>query len=91
MGGGEGEGKGGGGEGVSVVRSSGKARLVGYARRVIEVVHWEPVAEQRLRKVPFFIRPWVKRRAEAVARERGLREVSAALLDEIKQREHRPG
>ena len=27
-------------------------------------VRWHPDAEQRLRKVPFFIRPWVRRRAE---------------------------
>lgn len=52
-------------------------------------VTWQPDAEQRLKKVPFFIRPWVKRRAEAVARERGLREVTTHLLDEIKGREHK--
>jgi light-independent protochlorophyllide reductase subunit B len=52
---------------------------------------WHPDAEQRLRKVPFFIRPWVRRRAEAVAAERGLQEVTSQLLDEIKDREHKPG
>ncbi len=52
-------------------------------------VTWQPDAEQRLKKVPFFIRPWVKRRAEAVARERGVREVTSRLLDEIKGREHK--
>jgi light-independent protochlorophyllide reductase subunit B len=57
----------------------------------METIRWAADAEQRLRKVPFFIRPWVKRRAEAVARERGLSEVTAPLLDEIKSREHRPG
>ncbi len=51
-------------------------------------VRWHPDAEQRLRKVPFFIRPWVRRRAEAVARERNLTEVTSQLLDEIKGREH---
>ena len=54
-------------------------------------VRWHPDAEQRLRKVPFFIRPWVRRRAEAVARERGLSEVTSQLLDEIKRREHEAG
>jgi hypothetical protein len=49
---------------------------------------WQPEAEQRLKKVPFFIRPFVKKRAESVARQRGLDRVSAELLDEIKQREH---
>lgn len=57
----------------------------------METIRWAAEAEQRLRKVPFFIRPWVKRRAEAVARERGLSEVTGPLLDEIKDREHRPG
>jgi light-independent protochlorophyllide reductase subunit B len=56
----------------------------------METMRWAAEAEQRLRKVPFFIRPWVKRRAEAVARERGLSEVTGPLLDEIKNREHRP-
>jgi hypothetical protein len=41
-----------------------------------------------LKNVPFFIRPFVRRRAEAVARERGLAEVTPQLLDDIKSREH---
>lgn len=51
-------------------------------------VRWNAEAERRLRKVPFFIRPFVKRRAETVAREQGLSEVTSALLDAIKEREH---
>ncbi len=54
-------------------------------------LRWNPEAEKRLKKVPFFIRPFVKRRAEAVARERGLAEVTSTLLDEIKDREHKGG
>jgi hypothetical protein len=54
-------------------------------------MNWQADAEQRLKKVPFFIRPWVKHRAEAVAREQGLREVTTQLLDEIKGREHKGG
>lgn len=52
-------------------------------------VRWSREAEQRLKKVPFFIRPFVKRRAEAVAAERKLEQVTSGLLDEIKQREHK--
>lgn len=59
-------------------------------RSVASSVRWHPDAEQRLGKVPFFIRPWVRRRAESVARDRGLSEVTSQLLDEIKGREHRP-
>jgi hypothetical protein len=58
---------------------------------VATTVRWHPDAEKRLSKVPFFIRPFVRRRAESVARERGLAEVTSQLLDEIKGREHRPG
>jgi light-independent protochlorophyllide reductase subunit B len=58
---------------------------------VATTVRWHPDAEQRLSKVPFFIRPFVRRRAESVARERGCAEVTSQLLDEIKGREHRPG
>ena len=50
---------------------------------------WQPEADKRLRKVPFFVRPFVKKRAETEARARGLTEVTAQLLDELKQREHR--
>jgi hypothetical protein len=52
-------------------------------------VRWHPDAEKRLAKVPFFIRPFVRRRAEAVARERGLPEVTSQLLDDIKSSEHK--
>ena len=52
-------------------------------------VQWDAAALERLKKVPFFVRPFVKKRAEAVARERGLAAVTSALLDDIKGREHR--
>ncbi len=52
---------------------------------------WHPDAEKRLRKVPFFIRPFVRKRAEGVAAERGLPQVTSQLLDEIKEREHKAG
>lgn len=51
-------------------------------------IRWTPDAQKRLARVPFFIRPFVKRRAENAARERGLREVTSELLDEIKSKEH---
>ena len=45
----------------------------------------------RIKKVPFFIRPLVRRRAEAVTRERGLEEVTSQLLEKLKSRDHGPG
>ena len=52
-------------------------------------MEWEPEAEARVKKAPFFVRPFIKSRAEKEARERGLPRVTVALLDELKQREHR--
>lgn len=54
----------------------------------MSAIRWSPEAEKRLKKVPFFIRPFVKRRAEAAAKERGEDEVTSALLDAIKESEH---
>lgn len=50
---------------------------------------WEKEAEARLRKAPFFVRPFIKSRAEKEARARGLDRVTTALLDELKSKEHR--
>jgi hypothetical protein len=50
---------------------------------------WDPDAKARLANVPFFIRPFVRWRAEKAASERGLTRVTGALLDELKRDEHR--
>ena len=50
---------------------------------------WQPEAEARLKKAPFFIRPFIKGRAEKEAKARGLAHVTTALLDELKGREHK--
>ncbi|MDD9945759.1 MAG: PCP reductase family protein [Myxococcales bacterium] len=49
---------------------------------------WQPEALARLKRAPFFIRPFIKKRAEAEARARGLRQVTAELLDQLKSAEH---
>jgi light-independent protochlorophyllide reductase subunit B len=51
-------------------------------------VEWDEEAERRLRKVPFFVRPLVRMRAERTARERGLERVTAALLAELRSSAH---
>ncbi len=51
-------------------------------------MEWESQAKSRLEKAPFFVRPFIRRRAEKVARERGLGRVTLALLLELKSREH---
>ena len=50
-------------------------------------VGWSADAKKRLGRVPFFVRPFVKKRAEAAALERGLTEVTAELLTELKSKE----
>lgn len=50
-------------------------------------MRWSPEAKRRLGKVPFFVRPFVLKRAETVARERGMDEVTGELLSELKDKE----
>ncbi|NLE48137.1 MAG: protochlorophyllide oxidoreductase [Sandaracinaceae bacterium] len=50
---------------------------------------WSPAAKARLAKIPFLIRPFVKKRIESEARTRGLSVIEEALIDELKSSEHR--
>jgi hypothetical protein len=50
-------------------------------------IKWAADAEARMKNVPFFVRPLARRKAEAAAKERGMAEVTSALLDEIKAKE----
>ena len=52
-------------------------------------IRWTPEAAKRLKRVPFFVRPFVKRRAERAARSKGVDEVTSELLDAVKRDEHR--
>jgi hypothetical protein len=54
-------------------------------------MHWQTEAEARVKKAPFFIRPFIRSRAEREAARRGLSEVTTTLLDELKASEHKPG
>jgi hypothetical protein len=54
-------------------------------------IEWNEDARARLEKVPFFVRPFVRHRAEKAARERGLARVTTELLDELKKSEHQGG
>ena len=45
---------------------------------------WTPTAEERLGKIPFFVRPMAKSGIERFARERGYAEIDEAVLDEAK-------
>ena len=47
---------------------------------------WTSEAEQRLKEVPFFVRPVVRRRIESLATEAGLQEVDGPFYEEAKAR-----
>ncbi|MFQ5550815.1 MAG: SPASM domain-containing protein, partial [Gemmatimonadales bacterium] len=47
-------------------------------------LHWTPEAEERLRRVPSFVRGVVINRIESYARERGLTEITAELMRDIR-------
>ena len=45
---------------------------------------WSAEAEARLKEVPFFVRPVVRRRIEALASDAGLAEVSESFYEQAK-------
>ena len=51
-------------------------------------IRWHPEAEARMKRVPFFVRPLARRRAEREARRRGLSEVTPELLEELRRQQH---
>jgi hypothetical protein len=51
-------------------------------------LRWHPDAEARIQRVPFFVRPLARRRAEREARRRGLTEVTPALLEDLRKKQH---
>jgi len=50
---------------------------------------WEDKAEQRIKRAPFFVRPFARAKAEAEARKRGLDVVTEELLEELKKANHK--
>lgn len=52
-------------------------------------IRWTDEAKQRIKRIPFFVRPLVKKRAEALAKERGLTEVTTEILAQLRQTEHK--
>jgi hypothetical protein len=45
---------------------------------------WSAEAEARLKEVPFFVRPVVRRRIETLASDAGLAEVSESFYEQAK-------
>ena len=55
-------------------------------RRAEGKLLWSGEAEQRLARVPDFVRPMVRESVERHARERGHREVTCEVMDEVRTR-----
>jgi hypothetical protein len=49
-------------------------------------MQWTSAAEQRLKEVPFFVRPAVRRRIETMAAEAGLEQIDEAFYGEARER-----
>ena len=47
---------------------------------------WTKEAEERLKRVPFFVRSMVRRAVERHAEEHGIREITPAMMEEVKQK-----
>ena len=47
-------------------------------------MNWQPDAEQRLKEVPFFVRPAVRKRIERMASEAGLDTIDAPFYEQAK-------
>ena len=59
---------------------------VGDTRALTPAMQWTSDAEQRLKEVPFFVRPVVRRRIESLAAEAGLAEVDRTFYEAAKAR-----
>lgn len=62
-----------------------RVRDVSYGMRVEATMRWSPAAEERIRRVPSFVRGVVVKRLEQYARERGLSEVTVDLMSEVRR------
>lgn len=75
-------------ESVGETRSGSKCPFTGAVTEAFEkqenAITWTPDAEARLARIPFYVRPMVKKSIEQQAREQGYREIDAAVMDEIK-------
>lgn len=46
---------------------------------------WTPEAEQRLKEIPFFVRPAARKKIEKFAQEKGLTEITESVYAEAKK------
>ncbi|MFO0694132.1 MAG: PCP reductase family protein [Polyangiales bacterium] len=51
-------------------------------------IHWTPEALKKIERVPFFVRPFAKKKAESEARARGITTITAELLEQLRKAQH---
>ena len=49
-----------------------------------EAMTWSDAAQQRLKEIPFFVRPAVRKRIEKLAAEAGLAQIDEAFYEQAK-------
>ena len=47
-------------------------------------MNWTPEAEARLKEIPFFVRPAVRRRIESMAKEAGREQIDESFYESAK-------
>jgi hypothetical protein len=62
-----------------------RARPVTYGMPAVRALRWTPEAEARLGRIPSFVRGVVVRRLEDYARARGVSEITAELMAEVRK------
>ncbi len=67
-----------------VVATSGPA--VEYGHEVVQSIRWTPEAEERMQRIPAFVRGMVVKSVEKWCHERGISEITAEQLNEIRSR-----
>lgn len=48
-------------------------------------IQWDDAARQRMKAVPFFLRPMVRKSIEKAAKEKGVSIITSELIDEVKK------
>ncbi len=70
---------------VSTQLAEGKDELKKAAPKDEELI-WTEEAQERIKKVPFFVRNMAKKTVINYAQERGITKIDAALMDEVREK-----
>lgn len=49
-------------------------------------IEWTPEAEERLKEIPFFVRPAARKKIEKLARESGFTQITPEVYDQAKKK-----